>query len=292
MRLITFALVLAFVLSGCDSYDSGRHGPSTEAPALVNWTSHRGSDRYGQWADLAVGGVVVHMRYIPPGSYTMGSPAGDSPWRSEEETQHPVTIGAGFWLADTETTQELWTAVMGNNPSQFKGPQLPVDSVSWDSAQRFINTLNARVAGLAVRLPSEAEWEYACRAGTVGPFAVEDGGKDKSRTPHPATDLGWFLANAGGQSHAVRSKQPNAWGLFDMHGNVQEWCQDVFSHYTSRGSEAAVKGAGERVSRGGSWRLSDAAARSAARRNVAGDHSDNDQGLRLAVSAPPPGQQK
>jgi formylglycine-generating enzyme required for sulfatase activity len=287
MRLTSFALVLALVLSGCDPVGSGssrRSGPSTEAPALVSWTTHRGSDRYGQFADLAIGNVVQRMRYIPPGSFTMGSPAGDSPWRSEEEVQHPVTIGAGFWLAESEVTQELWTAVMGSNPSQFKGPQRPVDSVTWEDAQRFINTVHARLAGADVRLPSEAEWEYACRAGTTGPFALDE----KAKPPLTATDLGWYLANSGGESHAVKSKAPNAWGLYDMQGNVQEWCQDVFSHYTSRGTAEAVRGTGDRVSRGGSWRLSDASARSAARRSVPGDHGDNDQGLRLAVTAPPP----
>jgi formylglycine-generating enzyme required for sulfatase activity len=287
MRLATSALALALVLCGCDPIASGgsrRDGPSTEAPAQVSWTSHRGSDRYGQFADLAVGSIMVRMRYIPPGSFTMGSPANDSPWRSEEEVQHPVTIGAGFWLAESEVTQELWSAVMGSNPSQFTGAQRPVDSVTWDDAQRFINTVHARIAGLDLRLPSEAEWEYACRAGTSGPFALDDQAK-----PAPAaSDLGWYLANAGGESHAVKSKQPNAWGLYDMHGNVQEWCQDVFSHYTARASAEAVRGNGERVSRGGSWRLSDASARSAARRSVPGDHGDNDQGLRLAVTAPPP----
>jgi formylglycine-generating enzyme required for sulfatase activity len=287
MRLTSFALVLALLLSSCDPAGSGnahRNGPSTEAPALVSWTTHRGSDRYGQFADLAIGNVVQRLRYIPPGSFTMGSPAGDSPWRSEEETQHPVTIGSGFWLAESEVTQELWTAVMGGNPSQFKGPQRPVDSVTWEDAQRFINTVHAKVAGLEVRLPSEAEWEYACRAGTNGPYALEE----KAKPPLTANDLGWYLANAGAESHPVKSKTPNALGLYDMHGNVEEWCQDVFAHYTARGTAEAVRGTGERVSRGGSWRLADASARSAARRSVAGDHGDNDQGLRLAVSAPPP----
>jgi formylglycine-generating enzyme required for sulfatase activity len=155
--------------------------------------------------------------------------------------------------------------------------------VNWDDAKEFCRKLSAK-EGKRYRLPSEAEWEYACRAGTTGPFALDE----KAKPPLTATDLGWYLANSGGESHAVKSKAPNAWGLYDMHGNVQEWCQDVFSHYTSRATAEAVRGTGERVSRGGSWRLSDASARSAARHSVPGDHGDNDQGLRLAVTAPPP----
>jgi formylglycine-generating enzyme required for sulfatase activity len=288
MRLLLFASALLVLLSSCDpSSSSGRSGSGPEVPALVAWSNHRGSDRYGQFADLSIGTVPLRLRYIPAGSFTMGSPAGDSPWRGDDEVPHPTAIEHGFWLAETEVTQELWQAVMGSNPSQFIDPKRPVDSVSWDDAQRFVNALHARVSGFDVRLPSEAEWEYACRAGTTTAFALDD----KATPPEAASDLGWYLANANGQSHVVKAKLPNAWGLYDMHGNVQEWCQDAYAHYATHAGAQAVggmDGTGDRVSRGGSWRLSDAAARSAARRAAGSTRGDNDQGLRLAVTAPPP----
>ena len=272
-------LALAVLIAACSPLAA-----LDQAPKPPAWSSGCGTDSVGTWADLVVNGSVLRLRWIPPGSFTMGSAAGDSPWRGEDEMQHPVTIESGFWLAESEVTQDLWQEVMGSNPSQFIDPKRPVDSVSWNDAQRFINLLRTRVTGFDVRLPSEAEWEYACRAGTTTPFAIEANAKPAQTI----NDLGWYRSDADAQTHAVKLKQPNAWGLYDMHGNVQEWCQDVYGHYQSRGTGQSAIGTGERVSRGGSWRQSDWSARSAARRAVPAEQGDNDQGLRLAVTAPAP----
>ncbi len=171
------------------------------------------------------------MAKIPPGEFMMGSPNGNA----DERPVHRVRISKGFEMGKYEVTQAQWKAVMadphsrddgakmvspgGNpvssDPSRFKGPGLPVDSVSWDDIQGFLKRLNARAPKHAYRLPTEAEWEYACRAG----------GPDKSSLG----DMAWYKQNAGDKTQIVGTKKPNAWGLFDMHGNVSEWVQDWYS---------------------------------------------------------------
>ncbi len=157
----------------------------------------------------------------------MGSSKDEEGRFEDEGPRHLVTIEPGFWMFDTPCTQALWEAVMGENPSRFKGPDRPVESVSWDQSQEFLKALNSRIDGLRLSLPSEAQWEYACRAGTETPRYRED----------PA-EIAWYSANIEDGTHSVAGKEPNAWGLYDMLGNVWEWCSDVWvSDYTeeSRG---------------------------------------------------------
>ena len=157
----------------------------------------------------------IEFVLIPPGSFMMGSTNG----RPNEKPVHQVTISQPFYMGEYEVTQAQWQAVMGNNPSHFKdcGGNCPVEQVSWEDAQSFIGKLNESNDGFTYRLPSEAEWEYACRAGTTGDYAGN------------LSDVAWFSKNSGGSGpHAVGQKQPNAWGLFDMQGNVFEWCQDCY----------------------------------------------------------------
>jgi len=185
--------------------------------------------------------TTLELVRIEPGSFQMGSENGNS----NEKPVHGVTIRRGFELGKYEVTQAQWRAVMGKNPSHFSkgGDACPVESVSWDDAQAFIGTLNARRDGYTYRLPTEAEWEYAARAGTTGDYA---GNLD---------ELGWYDKNAGGTTHLVGQKRPNAWGLYDMHGNVWEWVSDWFASY-SAGSVTDPTGASSgayRVFRGGSW---------------------------------------
>jgi formylglycine-generating enzyme required for sulfatase activity len=147
-------------------------------------------------------------------------------------------------MGRTEVTQAQWQAVMGNNPSYFKNcPQCPVETVSWEDAQRFVDKLNAQNDGFKYRLPTEAEWEYAARSGTTGDYA---GNLDS---------MAWYSGNSGNKTHEVATKQPNAWGLYDMHGNVWEWCEDWYGDYPS-GAVTNPTGAASgsyRVFRGGSW---------------------------------------
>lgn len=164
------------------------------------------------------GGMKMEMVWCPPGTFMMGSPAPDALYgrggekdRDDDEEQHQVTLTKGFWMAKTEVTQEQFISVMGNNPSEQKGEKLPVENVSWEVCREF-----CQKTGL--ELPTEAEWEYACRAGSTGPYA----GNGR------LNDMGWYDGNSEGKTHPVGQKRPNAWGLYDMHGNVMEWCADLY----------------------------------------------------------------
>lgn len=162
-----------------------------------------------------------------------------------EQPVHRVSIARPFYMGRHEVTQAQWQSVMGNNPSNFRGENLPVEQVSWNDAQEFIRRLNALNDGYTYRLPSEAEWEYACRAGTTGDYA---GNLDA---------MAWYGNNSEGRTYPVGTKQRNAFGLYDMHGNVLEWCEDWY-HESYAGaptdSSAWVSGGGQRrMLRGGSW---------------------------------------
>jgi formylglycine-generating enzyme required for sulfatase activity len=206
---------------------------------------HRGessSARTTQDGTTADGKLFPDLRFvqIPAGSFDMGS---DSAKAFDQNPVHQVTITRAFELQTTEVTQAQWVAVMGSNPSHFKGDDLPVDSVSWNDAQEFIGKLNALDPEKNYRLPTEAEWEYACRAGS----------KDARYGDLDA--IAWWTHNSGQQTHAVGQKQPNAWGLYDMLGNVWELCADWKDSYPVRSvTDPTGPSSGYyRVSRGGGW---------------------------------------
>jgi formylglycine-generating enzyme required for sulfatase activity len=191
-------------------------------------------------------GVTMDFCWCPAGKFTMGSPESEA-GRSSDEDQVQVTLSKGFWMAKTEVTQAQWQAVMKENPSEFKGANRPVEKVSWDDAQKFLTKLNAIVGdsdGRKMVLPTEAQWEYAARAGETGPYS---GGT--------VEEVAWHKDNSGGGTHEVGTKRPNAWGLHDMHGNVWEWCADWYKDELEGGvdPQGAASGSG-RVFRGGSWR--------------------------------------
>ncbi len=192
------------------------------------------------------------LQPIPAGTFTMGSPPAEADRDPDEGPQTQVTFSRPFWVGRTEVTQAQWRAVMGNDPSHFKGDDLPVDSVSWDDAMAFCRKLTERErtadrlpAGYVYTLPTEAQWEYACRAGTTGPFAG-DGRPD---------DLGWYSNNSAGTTHPVAQMQANAWGLYDMLGNVWEWCRNWYGPYPGgEVTDYAGPTAGTyRAIRGGCW---------------------------------------
>ena len=214
-------------------------------------------------------GIV--MLLCPAGEFVMGSPIGEN-GRSGDETPHRRVIGTAFYLSETEVTQGQWTHLMGTNPSFFKnGPQYPVESISWSDCEEFL-----RKAGGKLRLPSEAEWEYACRAGSTGSFS----GK--------TDQVCWYAKNSGLRSRAVGSASPNGWGICDMHGNVWEWCTDGYAPYPQTGTEQpapAVRGQ-HRVIRGGGWGHSAEVCRSAHRNYVTNlSRSNSHTGLRVARTA-------
>lgn len=238
--------------------------------------------------DLKLKGIPFKLIWIPPGHFTMGSPENEQGRCNDEGPQHTVTITKGYWLAETPCTQELWRAVMGDNPSKCGGHWWPVESVSWYDCQDFCDRLNKEIPDLVFRLPTEAEWEYACRAGTTSAFncgleCTEPYGND------PALDrLGWYSQNSGKTTQLVGEKERNAWGLYDMHGNVCEWCEDGLREFgpaavsDPRGSEEA---GARRVVRGGSYWYYARYCRSAYRFASEPENRDRNLGFRLAATA-------
>ncbi len=220
------------------------------------------------------------MVIIPPGSFMMGSPSGEKDSYDNERPQHRVTIAVPFSLGKAEVTQAEWEAVMGNNPSKFRGTNRPVEQVSWDDVQVFISKLNAKT-GKRYRLPSEAEWEYAARAGTTTRHSWGD-------------DVGKGNANCEGcgsqwdnrETAPVGSFRPNRFGLYDMHGNVWEWVQDCwhdnYSGAPSDGSAWTGPNSCPRVTRGGSWFYDPWDLRSAYRDVSSPVDRSYDLGVRLA----------
>ena len=200
-----------------------------------------------------------------------------------------VTLTKPYWLGATEVTQGQWEAIMGNNPSNFKGVNLPVDSVSYEDALAFCRKLTEREraagrlpAGYEYSLPTEAQWEYACRAGTKGDYAGDYAGNLDA--------MGWYDGNSGKKTHEVGGKQANAWGVYDMHGNVWEWCADWYGDKLPGGSVSDFKGAASgsyRVNRGGCWGNDAAYCRSAYRNRLSPGFRFDRLGFRLALSAVP-----
>ncbi|MGF1528704.1 MAG: formylglycine-generating enzyme family protein [Candidatus Competibacterales bacterium] len=223
------------------------------------WAFEWGEDEKTLFAVFKVKEIAQLMRWMPPGRFMMGSPShepGREPF-GYDETLHPVTLTRGFWLADTACTQALWEAVMGDNPSDFKGPERPVDSVRWNDSQRFIEALNESLDGDgAFRLPREAEWEYACRAGTTTPFwfghqITTDQVNYNGNYPYTDGAKGKFRQ----ETVDVKALPANGWGLYQMHGNVMEWCQgrqDGYGEGHAVDPQDPASG-DERVLRGGHW---------------------------------------
>ena len=204
---------------------------------------------------------------VQPGTFLMGSNAGEK----NESPVHRVTIDREFELQETEVTQAQWEALMGNNPSHYRGPDRPVESVSWHDIQKFLSRLNASQDVYRYRLPTEAEWEYACRTGT------------KEEVAGDLEERGLYEKNSELTTHPVRSKRPNAWGLYDMHGNVWEWVQDWLGKYPAKQLiNPQGRGRGKlRVLRGGGWHSGGDACRCAFRLGSEPSFRNSALGFRL-----------
>ena len=224
------------------------------------WTSAWGEDKYGIWSEVEIFGVVQRFRWIEPGTFMMGSPESE-PERSDNENQHEVELTQGFWLADTACTQQLWQAVMGENPSRFKGEGLPVEQVSWDDCKSFFEKVNPKMPGMNLQFPTEAEWEYACRAEISMTEKTTPFSFGENITTEQVNYDGDFPYAGGkkgedrGKTVPVKELPPNQWGLYQMHGNIFEWCEDWLGDYpTGRVVDPKGPDKGEdRVLRGGSW---------------------------------------
>jgi formylglycine-generating enzyme required for sulfatase activity len=210
-------------------------------------------------------GIKLEMVLIPAGEFMMGSPDSDKDAQDGEKPQHRVRITRPFYLGKYLVTQEQWEAVMGNNPSIFKGPKNPVDNVSWNDCQVFLGRLNVKPGwhGGKFVLPTEAQWEYACRAGSTTRYCFGDDEKQLG-------EYAWYNANSSVKTHPVGAKKANAWGIYDMHGNVVEFCQDWYAPY---GTQVATDPSGPstgsgRVSRGSGFGYLASQCRSSARGSV------------------------
>ena len=252
---LLIALCLALSLASAEQTQAqrrtGRRATTTPAKKTdtpPKTTSQSAEPEAGLPADTTKPGTVMSNQlgmefvYVPSGGFVMGSDKGGA----DERPARRVTIRKGFYMGRYEVTQAQWRTVMGENPSNFKGDDLPVEQVSWADAQAFIKKLNERGDPFVYRLPSEAEWEYACHAQMTGESMGD------------LNVLAWYFNNAAGKTHPVGEKQANAWGLYDMLGNVWEWTEDVY-HDTYRGAptdgSAWLTGGDPRyrVLRGGSW---------------------------------------
>jgi formylglycine-generating enzyme required for sulfatase activity len=227
--------------------------------------------------------IGMEFVLIPAGSFMRGADKNFEDADKIETPQHRVILSKPFYLGKYEVTQEQWAAVMGSNPSRFKGRTNPVESVSWSEVQAFIERLNAQEKHDRYRLPTEAEWEYASKGGkSVDPFFAESG---KSHTGKDLGRYAWFNANSE-ETHPVGQLEPNPWGLYDMHGNVWEWVQDWYGEYpTTSVSDPVGPSDGEcLVIRGGSWRDPAEYSRSAFRNCLSVDRWGDNAGFRLALS--------
>ena len=242
-------------------------------------------ERRDKWskegAPIVLPELGLEMLWVKPGNFTMGSPSSEG-GRYDDERQHNVTFSKGFYLGRYEVTQAQWERLMGNNPSQFNAPDRPVENVSWDDAVTFCKKLTEteRSAGrlpdgMAYQLPTEAQWEYACRAGTESAFSC-------------GTSLNYHQASISGgppETREVGSYLANAWGFQDMHGNVWEWCVDWYGDYPLGSSPDLVvpAGGGNRVGRGGSWFNAASSARCASRRSIEPSSTNGTLGFRLSL---------
>lgn len=220
----------------------------------------------------------MELVLIPAGKFMMGSPSGDQDRYDDEGPAHEVIIKNPFYVGKYPVTQKQWEKIMGSNPSKFRGEDRPVESVSWNDVQEFIKKLNEKESAGKYRLPSESEWEYACRAGTTTRYSFGD---DESKLD----DYAWYSENSSSETHPVGQNNPNPWGLYDIHGNVWEWCQDNWhGNYDGAPSDGSAweSGSGSyHVFRGGSWYGDARSCRSAYRNGIVPDFRGDYLGFRV-----------
>ena len=243
-----------------------------------NSTHHSGSTSSTVSLSTELNKLINNMVYVSGGTFTMGgtSEQGSDAYDDEKPT-HSVTLSS-YYICKYEVTQALWRAVMGNNPSNFKGDNLPVECVSWDDCQTFINRLNS-YTGRNFRLPTEAEWEFAARGGNYSRHYKYSGSNYIS-------DVAWYDGNSSNRTHPVGTKQANELGLYDMSGNVWEWCSDWYGSYSSysQNDPTGPNSGSLRVYRGGSWNRIARICRSSCRVSITPGYRSNNLGLRLVLS--------
>ena len=243
-----------------------------------NNTSHSSSTSSTVSLSAELNKLINNMVYVSGGTFTMGATSEQgSEAESDEKPTHSVTLSS-YYICKYEVTQALWRAVMGSNPSYFKGDNLPVESVSWNDCQTFINRLNS-YTGRNFRLPTEAEWEFAARGGNYSR-------RYKYSGSNYIDDVAWYGDNSGDRTHPVGTKQANELGLYDMSGNVWEWCSDWYGSYSSysQSNPTGANSGSSRVNRGGCWNYFAKICRSSNRSIDAPSNRCNYLGLRLVLS--------
>mgnify|MGYP003866708783 CR=1 FL=1 len=233
---------------------AARRQAELDGPARPSWAAQGGRDAYGLWADADLPGGRVRFRYVPPAQVTVGSPDNEV-GRRPDELQVALILPRAFWIAEVETSQALYAAVQGRDPSRFpsREPAIqPVERVGWNDARACCEALNARISGLGARLPLEAEWELAARAGSAAPWTLPAG---LTADAEGVDKIAWTTDNASRQPRPSRARLPNPLGLYDMHGNVAEWVADTYGPWPTAtvAIEAPATGGSQRVLRGGSW---------------------------------------
>ena len=261
-----------------------KKGETTPTPNPSQEGNGATRNRAGETRSLDLGnGVSLTLVYIPGGTFWMGSKDDDPEAYDYEKPRHQVTLPA-FWMGETPVTQGQYQAVMGSNPSHFQGDlHRPVELVSWNDADRFCQELSRKLSQEIISLPSESQWEYACRGGTDTRYFFGD----------DAAQLGnyaWYYGNSGNETHPVKQKKPNAWGLYDMHGNVWEWCADQWhDNYQGAPTDGSAWLSSDeskhRLLRGGSWRSPAENCRSAYRYHLTPADRDYDGGFRVVCRA-------
>ncbi len=279
-RIMCFVTLCLFLLIVCFSENttdtktapvrSGESNQSTESTQSARLREIRTFDLGSS--------VSLEMVWIPEGTFWMGSLESEEDRDDVEGPVHEVDLD-GFWMGKYEVTQEQYQAIMGNNPSHFKGAKNPVEQVSWDDVMEFCRKLSSRT-GQTFTLPTEAQWEYACRAGSKTRFHFGDSDSQLG-------DYAWFAGNSGRQTRPVAQKRPNAFGLNDMHGNLWEWCADWFGSYTSgrKKNPAGPASGSARVFRGGGGFVSTGDCRSAIRHGLLPEDRDDSLGFRICLKA-------
>ena len=268
----------SYSAQACDVNGDGEVNVS-DVTALVNLIINGGGESEDSNQTFTVNGVSFDMIAVEGGTFTMGATAEQaSDAYSDEKPTHQVTLSS-YYIGKTEVTQELWQAVMGSNPSGFSGANLPVEKVSWEDCQIFIAILN-ELTGKYFRLPTEAEWEYAARGGSKSQGYKYSGS-------NTVDDVAWYPSNSSSKTHPVATKAPNELGIYDMSGNVLEWCRDWYSSsYYSSSSQYNPTGpasGSRRVYRGGSWGSSARLCRVSYRDYNGPSYRFYNLGLRLAL---------
>ena len=273
----TYVLILVGVNSGNADKADQTESLSSSSAASNALSSDNKSSAFANVLPITVNGITFNMIKVNGGTFTMGATSEQKNPKDDEKPTHQVTLSS-YYIGETEVTQALWTAVMGDNPSSSKGDNLPVEMVSWKDCKKFIGKLN-KLTKRSFRLPTEAEWEYAAR-----------GGKRSNHTQYSGIsnidDVAWYRGNSGSKTHPVKTKKPNELGLYDMSGNVYEWCQDRYGNYSSN-AQTNPKGPGSgslRVARGGCYYNYERFCRSSDRCNYSPGYRFNFLGFRLALS--------